>query len=362
MSIGAMNWVNGMHKSRIKPNPRHVLKEMADFADENDECWPSVETLSNRTSLSERAVQSALRVLERMGAVFTFKRRQTSSRYRLNRALDLTKPLEGADAAPRKVRKTKICKTPRLKQESSEGIAAEKVKGAESAPTNPAAFKGAGNVISRVQISSSEGAAAAPEPPENHQRTTRGRGAQARVTAHPLAADWQPSGEDAAYAERLGLDPAVVADRFRKHHLACGRPVADVSARWQLWCDEDAERAGKGAPANLPALASCAAPAVAEPAAALAPACQAAGLMAEWRRVHETLRHQAGAAEYRAWLGRLVLLGVEEGYALIAAPGRFHRDHVAGRFGVQIEAACRALLPDCRGIVLQVAEPARQCA
>jgi hypothetical protein len=167
-----------------------------------------------------------------------------------------------------------------------------------------------------------------------------------------------------AYAQRLGLDPAVVADRFRKHHLACGRPVADVSARWQLWCDEDAERAGKGAPANLPAPGTSATPAAAEPAAALKPPCQATSHTAEWQAVHQVLRQQAGPVDYRAWLGCLDLLAIEEGYAQIAAPGRFQRDHVVSRFGVQIEAACRALLPDCRGIVLQLAEPApaRQCA
>jgi DNA-binding transcriptional ArsR family regulator len=356
-----MNWVKGMHRTRIKPSPRSVLRELADFADERDECWPSVETLSDCTSLSKRAVLDALAVLEEMGLIVVMRRHRTSSRYRLNRHLNLTKPLLGAPSAPQTRSARRAYKKHRLQQEASEVPVTSSACGANGAPkpaVDEAPDCGANSVVSAVQISSVFGAPSAPQPPENHQRTTRGEGAQARATPRPLDRDWQPSEEDRNYARSLGLDPKPVARRFRDHFLASGRPLADVSARWRIWCDENAERAGVTGSAP----AASATSAAAEPAEAAAPACEIASLNAAWCGVHAALRQQIETAEYRAWLSRLVLLGVEEGYALIAAPGRFHRDHVAGRFKPQIEGACRALLPECRGIMLQVAEPARQCA
>jgi hypothetical protein len=356
-----MNWVKGMHRTRIKPSPRSVLRELADFADERDECWPSVETLSDCTSLSKRAVLDALAVLEEMGLIVVMRRHRTSSRYRLNRHLNLTKPLLGAPSAPQTRSARRAHKKPRLQHETSEAPITASACGANGAP-KPAAGEapvcGANSVVPAVQISSVSGAPSAPQPPENHQRTTRGEGAQARATPRPLDRNWQPSEEDRNYARSLGLDPEPVARRFRDHFLASGRPLADVSARWRIWCDENAERAGVTGSAP----AASATSAAAEPAEAAVPACEIASLNAAWCGVHAALRQQIETAEYRAWLSRLVLLGVEEGYALIVAPGRFHRDHVAGRFKPQIEVACRALLPECRGIMLQVAEPARQCA
>ncbi|MBC9177812.1 helix-turn-helix domain-containing protein [Pseudoroseomonas ludipueritiae] len=364
MSIDCMNWVKTLSPKFIKSGPRQILKELADFADEKDECYPGVELLYEVTSQSIRTVQSNLRILEQMGLITTLPRHNDSSRYRINRHLQFpTRALRkrGAKSAPGRHRREKAPEVSSQLLEGSEEAVADTVTGAKSAPpplVGADSAGGADSVSPGVQNLQPRGAKSAPKPPENHQRTTRGEGAQARETPRPLAADWQPSEADAAYAARLGLDPAAVADRFRKHFLASGKPLADVSARWQLWCDENAERAGLAAPAQ----ASTAVSQAAAPAEPVAPACSDAGLEAAWCGVHGALRQQVEVAEYRAWLSRLVLLGVEEGYALIAAPGRFHRDHVSGRFKPQIEVACRALLPECRGVVLQVAEAARQCA
>lgn len=368
MSIDCMNWVKTLSPKFIKSGPRQILKELADFADEKDECYPGVELLYEVTSQSIRTVQSNLRVLEQMGLITTFRRHNDSSRFRINRHLSFpTRPprKRGAKSAPRHYRHSIAPEISCPEQQGCEPSEMDHARGANSAPQIVAGADSAGGADSvrpGVQNLQSGGAKSAPKPPKNHQRTTRGGGAQVRATPRPLERDWQPSGEDAAYAERLGLDPAMVADRFRKHHLACGKPIADVSARWQLWCDEDAERAGKGGLASVPAQATGASPAAAEPAEVLNPACHDAGLAGEWRAAHQALRQQVGPVDYRAWLARLELLGIEEGRAMIAAPSRFHREQVTSRFQAQIEAACRAMLPDCRGIVLQLAEPPRQCA
>ncbi len=243
MSIEALNWVKRMHRTRIKPSPRSVLRELADFADEAGECWPSVETLSNCTSLSERAVQEALRALEQQGLIVTFRRSQTSSRYRLIMSIDLSRPLEGAPSAPTNPRRHRVQKTPVFISDVCDNLHTNTLEGAPSAPTTTNS-EGAPFATSRVQISSFEGAAAAPEPPENHHRTTRGRGARASARPTPLPPDWQPGERGEVYARRLGLDPAPLALRFRKTFLASGKRLADWDARWELWCDEDAGERG----------------------------------------------------------------------------------------------------------------------
>jgi DNA-binding transcriptional ArsR family regulator len=277
MSIAALNWVKGMHKTRIKPTPRSVLREMADFADEQDECWPSVETLSNCTSLSERAVQEALRVLEAAGLITTFQRYRTSSRYRLNRQLDLSQPLKGAPSAPLRARVRRPAEKPLSEQHRLPSTSRKDDKGADGAPLAKPAGKGADSVDLRVQISSSKGAPAAPKPPENHQRTTRERGARPRPT--PLPPDWQPGEAGEAYARRLGLDPTPLAVRFRKTFLAKGTRLADWSQRWALWCDEDAaEKAASATGAR-----AAAAPAAARARDAQGLTASDRGFLAKWQ-------------------------------------------------------------------------------
>jgi DNA-binding transcriptional ArsR family regulator len=251
MSIAAMNWVKRMHKTRIKSTPRSVLREMADYADDVDECWPSVETLTNCTSLSERAVQEALRILEEMGLITTFQRFKRSSRYRLNRDVDLASPLNGAPSAPSRRRIRHVSKDTSTDRDTSTLPPANQATGADGAPLKPEENlpgKGAESVVPRVQILQVLGAPAAPKPPENHHRTLGGGRVRARPT--PLSQQWQPSREDEAYARRLGLDPAVVAERFRKQFVSTGKALANWSVRWELWCDEDAAKTPPAANSN----------------------------------------------------------------------------------------------------------------
>jgi hypothetical protein len=64
-----------------------VLVALADFADEKGSCWPSLSTLKKRTNLCERAIRTALRMLEENKLLITSHRDGSSSRYFL--ALDL---------------------------------------------------------------------------------------------------------------------------------------------------------------------------------------------------------------------------------------------------------------------------------
>jgi hypothetical protein len=245
MSIDALNWVFRMHPSWLDGVTRSVLVVLADHADEEDRCHPSVERIQLRTSWSERGVRKALRKLEAMGLVTSQQRHRQTTRFRLNLHMDLSGPSKGACGAPLTRKSSIASEKPCDEQDSSEENKPVARKGASGAPLQDGASKGAPDVDLRGHHVPNEGAPRAPEPPVNHQRTTRGRGASARPT--PLPPDWQPSEEDADYARRLGLDPVPLALRFRKTFLASGKALADWSKRWELWCDEDAAEKGTAA-------------------------------------------------------------------------------------------------------------------
>lgn len=54
---------------QMRPSPKAVLVSLADNANDDGYCWPSIERISERTCLSRRAVIDAIGWLERAGAV-----------------------------------------------------------------------------------------------------------------------------------------------------------------------------------------------------------------------------------------------------------------------------------------------------
>lgn len=60
MSIEAINWA---FKQEVKPTQKLVLIALANFADDHEICWPRINTISNMTCLSGRAIQKSLKEL-----------------------------------------------------------------------------------------------------------------------------------------------------------------------------------------------------------------------------------------------------------------------------------------------------------
>lgn len=54
---------------QMPPTPKAVLISLADNANDQGVCWPSIATISERTCFSERAVQNAIKWLESTGAL-----------------------------------------------------------------------------------------------------------------------------------------------------------------------------------------------------------------------------------------------------------------------------------------------------
>lgn len=86
----------------ISPAQKAVLISLADQANDDGYCWPSVGTIAKRTCLSERAVQGAIKWLHSAGLLSSDERRGTSSVYRITPAAYAPpQEMRPADAAPR---------------------------------------------------------------------------------------------------------------------------------------------------------------------------------------------------------------------------------------------------------------------
>jgi hypothetical protein len=86
MSLEAMTWA---FKQALAPAAKVVLLALADYADDEWRAWPSMKTMADKTSLSERAVRNNIRGLEDVGLISTEVRSrtngsQTSNEYTLH--------------------------------------------------------------------------------------------------------------------------------------------------------------------------------------------------------------------------------------------------------------------------------------
>lgn len=151
-----------------------VLISLADQANDDGVCWPSVGTIAKRTCLSERAVQEALQWLQATGAIFREYKANSSTVYTVTPArFDPAKaPLarsrsKGADGAPP----------------------------APSAPHAPSAPGGAGGAPLGVNPAHPTPAPGAPKSSMNrkgnHQGTAKAQALGFDGVSDELLADWQ---------------------------------------------------------------------------------------------------------------------------------------------------------------------------
>ena len=79
MSVKVMSlvWDHGPESS----TDRFVLLALADYADDNGECWPAIATLARKCQISERTVIRAINRLRSDGYLVRSKRQSTSNYY-----------------------------------------------------------------------------------------------------------------------------------------------------------------------------------------------------------------------------------------------------------------------------------------
>lgn len=86
----------------MSPAQKAVLISLADQANDDGYCWPSIKTIGIRTCLSDRAVQGAIKWLIAAGLLRTSTRSGTSTVYQLTPAAYAPpQEMRPADAAPR---------------------------------------------------------------------------------------------------------------------------------------------------------------------------------------------------------------------------------------------------------------------
>lgn len=93
MSVACQNWV--WKYSKTTGNDRLLLLAIADCADdEGDNAWPSVETLADKATCSERTVQRRIQVLEETGCLTVLRGagRNGTHRYRVHMDAGAAKP------------------------------------------------------------------------------------------------------------------------------------------------------------------------------------------------------------------------------------------------------------------------------
>lgn len=85
----------------MSPAQKAVLISLADQANDDGVCWPSVKTIAERTCLSERAVQGAIKWLSDAGVLVATERTGRSTVYQITpAAFAPPQEMRPADAAP----------------------------------------------------------------------------------------------------------------------------------------------------------------------------------------------------------------------------------------------------------------------
>lgn len=176
MSIEMLNAVFLLEME--SPTDKSVLLALANHADPDGYCWPSIKRLCLYTALSERTVQNALRRLECAGLVSTTERVGTSTMYQLHPRSRCTPPPQEVHPTP---------------------------------------------------------AAAAPEPSYNHQEPTALSKTSRR--AHRLPDSWQPEPHDLDWAVQAypNVEVKDETDRFRDYWIGNGKAMVDWRATWRNW-------------------------------------------------------------------------------------------------------------------------------
>tara|TARA_Y100001963_G_scaffold67773_1_gene94428 strand:+ start:6541 stop:7131 length:591 start_codon:yes stop_codon:yes gene_type:complete len=75
VSLEAITWA---FRQQLSPSEKLVLLTLADYADDEDKCWPKQTTLADRTGLTRQTVALKLKSLEEMSFIKRIPRKHTS--------------------------------------------------------------------------------------------------------------------------------------------------------------------------------------------------------------------------------------------------------------------------------------------
>ncbi len=157
MSIEALNWALGhMQREELTTNVRFVLMILANRADPEGVCWPSVRYIMARTGLGERTVREACKAISELGLMQVERQQRTDggkATNKYNLCISAPPPAPAAPtppavAAPTQVHGVQVVGAPPAPHETKEETPLPDGKGtrARKFPI-PEGFKASGAVI-----------------------------------------------------------------------------------------------------------------------------------------------------------------------------------------------------------------------
>lgn len=200
----SVKWSNRVWET--KGLPRHsklLLLALADTANDDGACWPSVNFLAGKTEASESTIRRRLRDLEAFGLLRTESRYGTSNWYVLT-VPDPSQVDRGTSQNDRPVNLTPQSPTDRGPQSPT-----------DCPPQSP---------TDRVTIT---------EPSKNRHRAGR---APRSTTLPPT---WTPNGAHRERAVKSGQDIEELVPAFKDHHRAKGSRFADWDSAFNTWLRND---------------------------------------------------------------------------------------------------------------------------
>lgn len=217
MSMKALEWaMYDVPAEMAKGSLLRILLALADHADtEGRGAFPSQKRLCALTGYSRRTIQHGLHDLESSGLIVKGDQRLTEH-YGRHRPIVWNLSMEdfrGAKTAPLKKNESEAQHTtPQNSQEAQLGAQKTAVRGA---------IRGA--ISLRPNLYKEESYI---EPRESNAR------ARKQIT---IPADWKPSEEHQALADRLGIDCDVEAGKFKDRALDTCATSADWDAKFRIW-------------------------------------------------------------------------------------------------------------------------------
>ena len=204
MSVRVSSWV--WQHSGAAGNDLLLLLALADVADDNGRCWPSVAHLADKTKLSRATVQRRLKALREAGKIVTRGQRGTSNVYGI--VLDM--PQDEAPNLPQ-----------------SDAPLPHSAGGLNLIPASPSEAGGA---------SPSEAGGASPGEalPVIDTSVTR-HSPRKRATTMPDDFTVTPEMRAWAAEKAPGVDLDWQTEQFRDHHEGKGSQFVDWRKAWQTW-------------------------------------------------------------------------------------------------------------------------------
>lgn len=186
-----------------------VMLALADYANDEGECWPAVKSVAAKARMSERGVQKIMRQLQDEGwlTVTTGTGRGGCNFYRINPEPSSVNAVRGEQETPN--------------------------MGTETPNVVPKRVNGGSPEPSRTIIEPSKESAVdfIDPPPERKPRNVR------------MPKNWVPNDTNIAFASQH-LSPQGIqneASKFRDYHLAKCSKFADWDAAWRNWVRKSVE-------------------------------------------------------------------------------------------------------------------------